>query len=180
MLMRPDQSCLAVVDIQERLAPAMAEDDRVQANTGVLLHAAKSLRVPVLVSEQYPKGLGPTVGSLVAAIPGDAIIEKMTFSCLGERAFSSRWAKLGRPQVVLCGIEAHVCVLQTALDFVAEGIDVFVVADAVSSRTLENKSLGLERMRAAGAHIVSTEMVVFEWLGRAGTPEFKELSALIK
>jgi nicotinamidase-related amidase len=180
MLMKAPQSCLLVIDIQGRLAPAVVGRDRIVANTGVLMRAAARLGVPVMVSEQYPKGLGPTVPE-VARLAGDgALFAKMHFSCLGDRDYALHLAGLGRKQMVVAGMEAHVCVLQTVLQLLADDYDVFVAADAIGSRAPENRELALERMRAAGAVVVSTEMVMFEWLEKAGTPEFKELSALIK
>lgn len=180
MLITVDQSCLLVIDIQDRLAPTMANPDMVIDNTTVLLKAAESLEVPVLVSEQYPRGLGSTVPQLASMVSPDAVVEKVHFSCIGDEGYVRRFREIGRSQAVLVGIEAHVCVLQTAEQLIGAGCDVFVVADATSSRTTANHGAALERMRADGAHIVTTEMVAFEWLAKAGTPEFKEISALIK
>jgi len=180
MRLEHDDSCLLVIDIQERLNPTMAAAEQVVANTKILLKAAHRLEVPTLVSEQYPRGLGPIVPELRGMMSDDAIVEKLHFSCMGEPAYTQRFDALDRPQVVVAGIEAHVCVLQTVMDLLSVGRDVFVVADATSSRAPENHQAALERMRADGARIVTTEMVVFEWLARAGTPEFKELSALIR
>ena len=180
MLITADQSCLLVIDIQDRLAPTMADTSMVIDNTAVLLKAARTLGVPVLVSEQYPRGLGPTTPELAALIPSDSVVEKVHFSCMSEDGYVRRFREIGRSQLVLVGIEAHVCVLQTAEQLVEAGCDVFVVADATSSRTVANHEAALERMRADGVHVVTTEMVAFEWLARAGTPQFKEISALIK
>jgi nicotinamidase-related amidase len=180
MLMDADLSCLLVVDVQTRLAPAIIAHDKVIANTAVLMKAAARLQVPMLVSEQYPRGLGPTVPELAELAEAGAIVEKVHFSCLADQTYAERFRGLGRGQAVVAGIEAHVCVLQTCVELIEGGYRVCVVADAVSSRTPDNAALALERLRAAGAVVVSTEMVVFEWLRRAGTPEFKELSALIK
>lgn len=180
MLMDRAASCLLLIDVQERLAPAMAGRDAMEANATVLLKAAARLDVPVLISEQYPKGLGRTVVDLTALADGADVIEKTAFSCLRENAWRARFDDMGRRQAVMCGIEAHVCVLQTALDLLSAGIEVFVAADAVASRTAANRDLALDRLRHAGAQVVSTEMVVFEWLAKAGTPEFKDVSALIK
>ncbi len=179
MLMQAERSALLVVDVQERLAPAMTGIETAVDNVSVLLRAAARLSVPRLVSEQYPRGLGRTLPGL-AELADAPPIEKLTFSCLGEDAFAERLHGLGRTQVVVAGIEAHVCVLQTAMDLLARGVEVFVVADATASRSPDNHALALSRMREAGAAVVATEMVVFEWLGRAGTDEFKELSTLIK
>lgn len=180
MLIRADTSCLLVVDIQAKLAPVMAEPEKVIGNTALLLKAASRLDVPLLVSEQYPEGIGHTVPELTALFPQDAVVEKMHFSCLGEDTYRQRLARLERPQAVVAGIEAHVCVLQTTEDLLSAGLDVFVVADATSSRKRRNHEAALERLRAAGARIVTTEMVVFEWLGKAGTTTFKDLIPLIK
>jgi len=179
MLIKIEQSALLVIDIQERLAPAMQGIDDVIKNTKTLLRAATLLEAPVLVSEQYPKGLGITVPDLRPMI-SEGTIEKISFSCMGEADFAERFTSLGRGQAVVAGIESHVCVLQTVMDLLASGIQVFVVSDATSSRTTANCELALRRMQAAGAEIVSTEMVVFEWLGHAGTDAFRELSRLIK
>ncbi|MCP5367413.1 MAG: hydrolase [Hyphomicrobiales bacterium] len=180
MRMTAADSCLLVVDIQQRLLPAMAEPDAVTGQAAVLLRAARRLEVPVLVSEQYPRGLGPTVESVAALAPDGATVEKTHFSCWGEPDWRWRFQGLGRRQAVVCGIEAHVCVLQTVLDLLDAGHAVFVVADATSSRRAESKQRALARLAAAGAAVVTTEMVLFEWLQRADVPAFRELSALIK
>lgn len=185
MLLSAERSALVIVDVQERLMPAVVESDRILRNIDVLLKAAGELKVPVLVSEQYPKGLGATVAAVRDALPADSVakdlvIEKITFSCAGEPAFMDRLVGLGRKQIVLVGAETHVCVLQTALQVAAAGFDVFLVADACSSRTVANAELAIARMRANGVEIVSTEMVIFEWMERAGTPSFKIISQLIK
>lgn len=180
MLIERLRSCLLVIDVQERLLPAMAEGGNVVANAAVLIKAANRLGVPVLLSEQYPKGLGPTVAALSALVPEGPAVAKTEFSCAAAPGYLDRLRATGRDQLVLAGIEAHVCVLQTALQFRSLGYAVFVVADAVSSRKPESVGLALARMREAGAVPVTTEMVLFEWLGRAGTAEFKELSALIR
>ncbi len=180
MLISSEKSQLLVIDIQERLAPAVQDPQRAIDNSIKLLQAAARLEVPLTVSEQYPKGLGRSVAALLERAPAQCIVEKVHFSCAASPEVRARLAAQGRDQIVITGMETHVCVLQTALGLRAAGKEVFVVQDAVSSRTIENKLAGIERMRACGVHIVSTEMVLFEWLHRAGTPEFKALSALIK
>ena len=177
MLLHASQSVLMVVDVQARLLPAMAEPDLVTGNSVKLVAAAKRLAIPVLVSEQYPKGLGPTVDSLKEA---GTVLAKLSFSCAADPGIAQALERLGRRQIVLCGIESHVCVLQTALGLKAKGYEVAVVWDAVSSRKLADKELAAPRLRAGGVSLIGTEMAIFEWLGAAGTPEFKELSALIK
>ena len=185
MLLRPKESCLLVVDVQERLLPAMSSPDSVVESISLLLKAATLLGVPVLASEQYPKGLGPTVLALRELLDPQPAIEKIEFSCAANAALRDRVGGLGRKQLVICGIEAHVCVLQTAIGFRANGhlatdSQVFVVADAVDSRDPANRTLALQRMQQDGVQVVATEMVVFEWLGQAGTPKFKDLSSLLK
>ena len=180
MIVDRDRSVLLVIDVQERLAPATAEPDRVIANCAVLMKAAARLDVPVLVSEQYPKGLGPTVGALRGLAADADIYPKLHFSCADDPGYRARLDALGRRQAILAGMETHVCVLQTALGAKAIGYQVAVVGDAVSSRAPDNKAAALARMAANGIEVVTTEMIVFEWLGQAGTEAFRELSALIK
>lgn len=180
MLIETTQSSLLVIDIQDRLAPAMHGREAMEANAAVLLRAAARLDVPVLVSEQYPKGLGHTVSALTGLFRDDVVVEKTEFSCVANGIWKNRFDALGRGQAIVCGIEAHVCVLQTCLELRAGGTDVFVVTDAITSRTSANKAAALDRLRAAGVNVVSTEMVIFEWLKQAGTSEFRDLSALIK
>jgi len=175
MLMDKEQSVLLVIDVQEKLLPAINEWRIVLGNVVWLIRVAKRLGLPVIASEQYPKGLGRSHPDVLAELPDGAVGEKLEFSC---RQSSCLDALPGneRRQYVVCGMETHVCVLQTALDLKAAGKDVFVVADAVGSRTEENKNLALKRMRACGVDIVSREMVAVEWLKTAGTPLFKEIS----
>jgi nicotinamidase-related amidase len=182
MLIGRDSSCLLVVDIQEKLLPAMQDPMLVVRNTGILMQAAARLGIPILVSEQYPQGLGPTVAELRHLAPADAVLAKTSFSCADDPGLRQRLADLKRPQAIICGIEAHVCVLQTALGLAGpnSGITPIVIADATSSRTIANRDAGVARLRTDGVEIATTEMAVFEWLGRAGTPEFKELSRLIR
>jgi len=175
-----EETVLLVVDIQERLAVAMAEREKVVVNAGHLIAAAKLLGVPVVHTEQYPKGLGPTVAELRPAIEPAAAIEKLTFDCCGEPTFTPALEQAGRSTVVVCGMETHICVLQTVLGLLAQGLIVHVVADAVCSRSAENRGTALELMRDAGAVITCTETVLFQLLGRAGTPEFKVIQARIK
>lgn len=180
MLMERDQSCLVVIDVQERLVPAMADPRTLIYNNVRLVRAATQLGVPVVVSEQYPKGIGPTVPDLREVLPEGALVEKMTFPLTGAEEGVRRLKETGRRQMIVTGTEAHVCVLQTALSLITMGYEVFVVADAVASRTHENAAIAMDRLRQSGVQVVVTEMVMFEWLGRAGTPDFKALSPLIK
>jgi nicotinamidase-related amidase len=175
-----DDAVLLVVDIQERLAVAMAEREKVVANAGHLIAGARLLGVPVVHTEQYPKGLGPTVAELRAVLEPAAPVEKLTFDCCGEPAFAPALKAVGRSTVVVSGMETHVCVLQTVLGLLAQGLAVHVAADAVCSRNAENHRLALELMRDAGAVVTCTETVLFQLLVRAGTPEFKAIQARIK
>lgn len=178
-LQREDAAVL-VVDIQERLAVVMDEREKVVANAGHLIAAAKLLGVPVVHTEQYPKGLGPTVPELRAALAPAAPVEKLTFDCCGEPSFAPALGQTGRTTVIVCGMEAHICVLQTVLGLLAQGLAVHVAADAVCSRKPENARVALELMRDAGAVVTCTETVMFQLLVRAGTPEFKEIQRRIR
>lgn len=180
MLIDRHRSLLLLVDVQERLLPAMAEPDRVLANSAILIKAASRLDVPILVSEQYPKGLGHTVPELATLVPGDAILDKLAFSCAADPVLKARIEATGRDQVVLCGIEAHVCVLQTALGLKSSGHIPIVVTDATGSRQPASEAVARERLLANGVELATTEMAVFEWLERAGTDAFRELSKLIR
>ncbi len=180
MLIRRDDSLLLVVDIQEKLAPAIHGNERVTANSVRLLQAAAQLQVPAFVSEQYVRGLGPSVASIRAAGAAAQFFEKTHFSCAAEPGVVERLQASGRRQAILTGTETHVCVLQTALGLRAAGFEVFLVADAASSRTPENRQAAIDRLRAAGVGIVTTEMVLFEWLHRAATDEFRALLPLIR
>ncbi len=174
---------LLIIDIQERLAAAMQAPglERIVKNTGVLMEGAKALGMPVLITEQYPKGLGPTMPVLRDALPAESLpVSKTAFSCLGADEVAQKLRDSGRKQVLITGMETHVCVFQTVRDLVAGGYQPFVVRDAVLSRTQENYDVGLSLMKEAGATITSTEAALFDLLGAAGTPEFKKLSPLIK
>jgi len=177
------RSQLLVVDIQTRLSPAMAPDNTVLARAGILLQSAEILKVPVIFSEQYPKGLGTTELKLTALAPSARIFEKIEFSCARNPELAGALAAhidAGRDQIVICGIEAHVCVAQTALDLASAGRQVFVVADAVASRRTRDRKCALARFRDNGIGVVTSEMVAFEWLEKAGTDAFKAVLALIK
>lgn len=183
MLLSRERSQLLIVDVQEKLLPAMHESARLVERCAILLEAAATLGIPVTVSEQYRRGLGPTVERL-HNVKGDApVLEKMHFSCARDQDIAARVGALaaaGRRQLLVAGIEAHVCVAQSALGFREQGLEVAVVADAVTSRHPDNVRLALDRFRANGVEVVSTEMALFEWLDVSGTPEFKSLSKLIK
>lgn len=180
--LRRAETSLLVVDVQERLLPAMFEAERVVRHGALLARAARRLNVPIVVTEQYPEKLGPTAAPLREAIGEFAPIPKMLFSACTDETMQSLNAlrESGRTSILLCGLETHVCVTQSALDLREAGFTVFVAQDAVSSRYESDKKVGLERMRGAGAILCSTEMAVFELLREAGTPDFKALLPFIK
>ena len=181
MLLSASKSSLLLIDIQERLLPAMSTPDLVIDKSKILLQAAQTLGLPITISEQYPKGLGHTVAALQSNTANT--FEKLSFSCWRDDALKAHFINLHeqtRPLVIVAGIEAHVCVMQTCIDLANAGFGVFAVADAMSSRKPESTALAFERMRANDVQVVNTEMVVFELLERAGTAEFKALSKLIK
>ena len=183
MLVDARKATLLLVDMQERLLPAMTGGAEAEARCAVLLKAAKALEVPVTVSEQYPKGLGHTVPGLTAEIGNATVFEKLAFSCWKDEGLKEHMIvhhEAGRPLVILAGIESHVCVMQTAADLSAAGFGVFAVTDAMASRAPASHALAMERMRQHGVAVVNTEMVVFELLGKAGTAEFKALSSLVR
>ncbi|WP_239350458.1 hydrolase [Microvirga sp. ACRRW] len=182
--MSAQRSHLLVVDVQTRLMPAIHEAEATLGNVNVLLQVASRLGIPVTVTEQYPKGLGHTVESVTEALPVEALVlPKTSFSSAGDPGIAGRVAELrgeGRDQLVICGAEAHICVLQSALGFKAAGLDVFVVADAVSSRSPHSVAAACARLLHAGCHWVTTEMVAFEWMERAATEDFRALAPLFK
>lgn len=176
MLMKADQSILVIVDAQEKLAPVIHQSDKIIARMRWLGEIADELTVPVLVSEQYPKGLGISVNDLSGIIENAQVIEKMHFSAVQEPTFMTALQEYKRPQVILVGMETHVCILQTALDLLSAEYQVFVVEDAVGSRRDSDKQTALKRLRQAGAVIVSSEMAAYEWLHRSGTDQFRHIT----
>jgi nicotinamidase-related amidase len=181
MLIEASKACLLIVDMQERLLPVIHGAEDVVANCATLIEAAEKLDLPIIASEQYPKGLGATVPE--AASEDAMIFDKLAFSVWRDEKLKAHFNKMedsGFKQVILCGVEAHVCVLQSAIDLKTAGFEVFVVADAVGSRHQDSVNLALSRLRHNGVQVVNLEMAVFELAGKAGTPEFKALSALIK
>lgn len=178
-----ESSALLIVDVQMRLAAAMPAETRARVlrNAGTLIEAAKALGIPLVQTEQYPRGLGATEPEIAERLEGRAQrLEKTAFSCCGAEGFDAAVCADNRTQWILCGMEAHVCVLQTALELHARGLEVFVVEDGVCSRTDANHANALARLRQAGVIVSNTESVLFEWLRDAGDPQFKALSALIR
>ncbi|WP_019176915.1 hydrolase [Methanomassiliicoccus luminyensis] len=179
-LLKRDDAVLLIIDVQDRLAAVMPEKDLTVAATVRLVEGAKLMSVPIIVTEQYPRGLGPTLLAISGALPEHQKFEKLSFSCCGEAGFDEVLDGLGRKSVLIAGMEAHICVLQTALALLGKGHDVHIARDAVCSRVEENKDVALDLMRDAGAVITTSEIALFQLLGRAGVPEFKAISALVK
>ncbi|MBN8217510.1 MAG: isochorismatase family protein [Spirochaetes bacterium] len=171
---------LVVVDLQERLLPVMHEKERLLSRCRLLLGGLTALEIPTLATQQYTKGLGPTVADLAQLLPHFDPIEKTAFSCFGAPGFPERLKATGCRRVALCGIEAHVCVRQTARDLLAAGYEVDLVVDAVSSRAPADLDAGIRRILAEGARPASVEMILFEILGDAKHPLFKDISRLVK
>jgi nicotinamidase-related amidase len=174
------RAAVVIVDVQEAFRPAVLDFESVAHNTAVVVQSANILDLPVLVTEQYPKGLGRTVPEVAEHLGDVEPIEKVAFSALAVPGFSGALQASGRDQVLLCGIESHVCVNQTAEDLLADDHEVHVAGDAVTSRTRENHELGLHKMERSGAVLTSVETALFELLREAGTPEFKQIQTLIK
>lgn len=174
-LLRAADSLLLIIDVQARLAPHVHEHERVIDNCEWLAGVAEVVDVPVLVSEHCPEGIGPTVERLRARIAEESVMRKVHFSCVSEPSCKARIEATGRSQIVIAGMEAHVCVMQTAIELAAAGKQVFLVADAVSSRDPQDAVRAVARMQRNGVEIVSREMVLFEWAHRGATQQFRQL-----
>jgi len=172
--------CLTVVDVQGKLAQLMHGREALFKNIQILVQAAKILEIPILWCQQCPDALGPTVPEIAQLLAGIEPINKAAFSCCGAEQFNAKLNELVRNQVLLCGIETHVCIYQTAIDLLRQDFNVNIIADAVSSRTLENKQIALNRLAADGAKISCTEMALFELLKTAEHPKFRQIAKLIK
>jgi nicotinamidase-related amidase len=180
MILDRARSALLIVDVQERLWPAIAEVDTLQSRLALLIGAAASLGVPTAFTEQYSAGLGPTVAAVRNMASTAPVIAKVHFQATLEPGLEEWLAQHGARQIVVAGTEAHVCVLQTTLGLIERNHQIFLVADAVGSRRELDRTLAIERLRSEGARIVSAEMVAFEWLKRAATDEFRAVLPLIK
>ncbi len=181
VMLQPESAALVVVDIQERLLPAIFEKDRVLKNSILLLRLAEILELPVVLTTQYRKGLGDTVPEILAAAPSVQAMDKLSFGCFGSQEFTSRVEGLaGRDQLLVIGIEAHICVAQTVLGALGAGYQAHVVSDAISSRSEANWRVGLARMERAGAVISSAEMAIYELLARSDSPAFKKILPYLK
>ncbi len=176
MLINEKQSCLLVVDIQDKLVPAVHQHRQLVDNSKWLIEVAQIIGVPILTSEQYPRGLGGTIAEIDQLVPAEGKMEKVHFSCAADRSCLEKIQATERQQVVIIGMEAHVCVMQTALQLQMAGKQVFVVADAVASRNPVDKEYALQRMRQNGLQIVTREMVAFEWMEKSATETFRRIS----
>lgn len=180
-LLRPERTALVVVDLQGRLLPVITGRERVVKNTLLLMRLAEILRVPVVLTTQYRKGLGDIVPEVLAAAPGAAPLDKVSFGCFGDPGFLDHLEGLaGRDQLVVTGIECHICVTQTVLGALDHGYQVHLVSDAVGSRAEENYRTGLARMERAGALLSSAEMATYELLGRSDSDAFKKMLPYLK
>lgn len=177
-LMGRSDTALLVIDVQQRLMPQILEPARIVWNIGRLIDGARILGLEVVATEQYPRGLGPTVPELAERL--GPLPSKMAFSCGECGELFSRLADAGRHKILLAGVEAHVCVMQTALDLMHDGFRVYVAVDAIGSRTAQDAQTALRRMESLGATLTTTEAALFEWCEVAGTPEFKEISRLVR
>lgn len=179
-LLDAERSLLVLVDIQARLAPHIEGHADIERRSLVLAQAARQLGIPVLLTEHCPEAIGRTVSPLREVVPESSIIGKRHFSAMAEPALPEAIGQSGRPQVLVAGMEAHVCVLQTALGIIDAGYECWYVQDAAGSRHAQDRLAAIERLRGAGARLVTSEMVLFEWLRGADHPAFKAVHALIK
>ena len=179
-MLTPDQTTLVVVDVQGKLAQLMSERETLFANLRRMIQGAKALEMPVLWVEQLPDKLGPSIPEVAEELPDQQPISKETFSCVGNEAFTAALAATGRRQVLLTGIETHICVYQTARDLLDADYGVELVTDATSSRIASNKCLGIDKMQRLGATLTSTEMVLFELMRTASHPAFRTIQQIVK
>lgn len=179
-MLKADKAVLTIVDVQGKLATLMKDKDILFDNLVRMIHGAKALNIPIIWNEQVPEKLGETIAPLKEILIDNAPLPKVSFSCCGNPAFMERLKSSGRKQVILVGIETHICVYQTALDLIENGYEVHLVVDAVSSRYEVNKHVGVERMKVAGAVLTTVEMSLFEMLGKAEGEKFKEIAKIVK
>jgi len=179
-MLQIENCCLVVVDVQDKLAQLMHEKERLFANIKTLIKAAKILNIPILWCQQAPKALGATLTQIAKLLEDNEPIDKVCFSCCDNDRFSSRLRALNRNQTIVCGIETHVCIYQTAVHLRQAGYKVTVIADAVSSRTESNKTFALNKMQSMAIDISTTEMALFELLKTAEHPAFRQVAKLIK
>jgi nicotinamidase-related amidase len=179
-MLNVDDTALVIIDVQEKLSRVMCEKEKLFDNLQRLIKGMKALDIPILLTEQNPNGLGPTVPDIAPLLTDVEPIVKFSFSCCGEEPFMREIEKLNRKQILLAGIETHVCVYQTAVDLIEAGYEVHAVVDCVSSRTIENKNLALDKMKSEGAGLTGVEIALFELLRTAKNPKFREISQIVK
>ena len=179
-LLIPENTALLIIDIQERILPVINNHQLVIENTIKLIKGFKVLSLPIYYTEQYPKGLGPTISSITTELGDLKPFDKMSFSCSGDNNLFQEFKSKNLSQIVVCGIESHVCVQQTVLDLIENNLQVNLAADAVSSRKDIDYKIALDRMRNHGAEVTTTESILFELLNVCGTPQFKEMSKIVK
>ncbi|MDR1732051.1 MAG: hydrolase [Synergistaceae bacterium] len=179
--LRRENTVFLMIDIQERLLPSISGAEEIVQNSVRLVKAAETMALPLLWTEQYPKGIGPTVKEISSVLPaGASPFEKTAFSCCDEPGFMEKVRTFGRPSIVIFGIETHICILSTVMDLLKEGYGVVAVADACGSRNVRNHDIALRAVQSRGALVVPVETVVYQLLGVSGTPEFKTLLPLFK
>ncbi len=179
-MLRTDETAVVIIDVHGKLATLMHEREELYRNLQILVRGARILELPVLWLEQYPEGLGPSIPEVDEFLTYQETMAKLSFSGCGLEDFRQQLEQIGRRQLLVAGIEAHICVNQTVCDLIGAGYSVEVVADAISSRTAANRQVGLDKMSRAGADITSVETAMFELLREAGTPEFKEIARLVR
>ncbi|MBS4035113.1 MAG: hydrolase [Ignavibacterium sp.] len=180
LILKKESSVLLIVDLQERILPVIRDIETVLENTVKLIKGFKAIQLPIYFTEQYPKGLGATSQRILDELGGYSAINKMSFSCSGAENLFEEFYKKKLFQIIVCGVESHVCVQQTVLDLLANNFQVNLTADAISSRKETDYKIALQRMRTLGAQVTTTESVLFELLEVCGTPEFKEVSKIVK
>lgn len=180
MKLERNQTVLVVIDVQSKLLPVIYDYPALVENIKKVIQGAQILGIPVVLTEQYPEGLGLTVDEIRETLSEYNPIEKMSFSCCGEENFIEKIKQLNRNKILVCGIEAHVCIYQTCMDLLSEGYEVHLLVDAISSRKKENRDLTVEKLHGAGVQITSVEMALFEILKEASVNEFRKISKIIK
>ncbi|MEM2961021.1 MAG: hydrolase [Candidatus Bathyarchaeia archaeon] len=179
-LISKDNLVLVVIDVQEKLFPLIFDRERILENIKKIVQFARIIKIPIILTEQYPRGLGGTIPELRGLIPGVLPIEKVEFSCFSSENFRERLREINAKTLILVGIETHICIMQTSIEGISDGYRICVVSDATSSRNIEDKNVAVERMRQSGVTVTSTEMLIYELLRKAGTQEFREALKLVK
>lgn len=180
MRMVPEETMALIIDLQEKLVPAMTDVPALIKNTKALIEGLKISDVPMIITEQYPRGLGQTIQEIIEVAPDIPVMEKLEFSCYDNKQIRKAVDALGKKNIIICGIEAHVCVMQTVMDLKSAGYNVVLIEDCIQSRKAHDQEIALKRAEFEGACITTCEGVLFELVRKAGTPQFKQLSALVK